>query len=68
MRYREEDDEDEAVAIISPSLYFGSGCPGVGVPLSYEDDSSEHPADITLKIRRRENKRKNREFPFIVLF
>jgi hypothetical protein len=67
MRYREDDADEEAVAIISPAPYFASGCAGVGVAISLEDDPSEQPANITPKIRRRENKRPNRGFPVIVL-
>jgi hypothetical protein len=68
IRYREEDADEDAVAIISPSPYFASGCAGGKVTVSAGGDSSEHPAKITLKIRRRENKRQNRGFPVIVLF
>jgi hypothetical protein len=68
IRYREEDADEEAVAIISPSLYFASGCAGVGVPASAGGDSVEQPADITKKTRKKENKRLYRGFPVIVLF
>jgi hypothetical protein len=55
-----EDADEEAVAIISPSPYFASGCAGRGVVVSAEGDSLEQPVNITLKTRRRENKRQNR--------
>jgi hypothetical protein len=68
MMYREDDADEEDVAIMSPGLYFASGWNGVGVVVSADDDSSEQPENSTPKTRRRENMRQNREFPVIVLF
>lgn len=67
MRNREEDADEDAVAIMSPSPYFASGCAVAGNSRVFEEDSSEQPAIITQKIRRREKKRPNREFPVIDL-
>jgi hypothetical protein len=68
MMYRDDDADEEDVAIISPGSYFASGCAGAGVVVSADGDSPEQPANNTPKTRRRENMRKNREFPVIVLF
>jgi hypothetical protein len=66
MRYRDEAVDDDGVAIMSPSVYFGSGCAGAGVPAT-AGDSSEQPAEIALRTRKTQNKQMNRGFPAIVL-
>jgi len=54
IRNREEDDDEDAVAIMSPSPYFASGCAAAGDSGVPEGVSWEQPAIITQKTRKRE--------------